>query len=344
MQPNFQWRCATCGHHADVKPGLCPTCGARPGPPTVAERWNRDHPGDPMLAAVSGRHRLGPSARSSRSPPRMGRASNRSRSPFAIVSLMAGILLGSTLWATGAFDSGPKTSRPSSTAAKSRSREPPAFDRAHQAETETAGGYRPSRRASRIRRTSVLDRLPARLDRQGRRGTSTVGDRYNDHRSRRSTHDVARRRHRQSGDNRSDHGRTAGDRRRRATTGLPSARPDQCDRSQVAPPCAGSFWSPRPGCRYTRRTCSSPHAAAPVSRCSPPLRQTPTKSSPSASQRCAARSSRPDINTAIAPLVCLRRVRATEGRRATVLRPDREGGRTGPDVFSDARCVPGQDN
>ena len=125
MQPNFQWRCATCGHHADVKPGLCPTCGARPGSPTVAERWNRDHPGDPMLAAVSGRHRLGPSARSSRSPPRMGRASDRSRSPFAIVSLIAGILLCSTLWATGAFDSGPNTSRPSSTAAKSRSRSRP---------------------------------------------------------------------------------------------------------------------------------------------------------------------------------------------------------------------------
>jgi hypothetical protein len=50
----------------------------------------------------------------------MGRASNRSRSPFAIVSLLAGILLGSTLWATGAFDSGPDPSRPSSTAAKSR--------------------------------------------------------------------------------------------------------------------------------------------------------------------------------------------------------------------------------
>ena len=121
MQPSFQWRCATCGHQADVKPGFCPTCSARPGPSTVAERWNRDHPGDPMLAAASGRDRLGPSATSSRSRRGTGRASNRARSPIAIGSLMAGILLGSTLWAIGAFDSGPKTSRPSSAATRSRS-------------------------------------------------------------------------------------------------------------------------------------------------------------------------------------------------------------------------------
>ena len=52
MQLTFQWRCATCEYEDDANPGFCPGCGAPAGPPTLAETWNRDHPGDPMLAAA----------------------------------------------------------------------------------------------------------------------------------------------------------------------------------------------------------------------------------------------------------------------------------------------------
>ena len=104
MQLSFQWRCATCGHQADANPGFCPGCGARPGPPTLAETWNRDHPGDPMLAAARPGARRVDDIVAIASGTR--RAPQRRWSPLAIVSSVAGILLGVTLWATGVFDSG----------------------------------------------------------------------------------------------------------------------------------------------------------------------------------------------------------------------------------------------
>src|SRR5437588_5244458 len=126
MQVSFTWRCATCGHEADANLGFCPKCGAPAGPPTVAERWNRDHPGDPMLTA--GRGRREPQAIPTRPRSRRGRvrALERAWSPLVIVSSFAGTLLAVTLWATGAFDSGSSTSsRRSATPADSRPVSPP---------------------------------------------------------------------------------------------------------------------------------------------------------------------------------------------------------------------------
>jgi len=122
MQLSFHWRCATCGHEADANPGFCPRCGASAGPPTLAERWNRDHPGDPMLAAVQARNRPQATGGWSRSHRASRRARRRAWLPFAIVSSVASILLGVTLWATGVFDSGSsKSSMRVSPAARSRS-------------------------------------------------------------------------------------------------------------------------------------------------------------------------------------------------------------------------------
>jgi hypothetical protein len=121
MQLTFLWRCATCGHGDDANPGVCPGCGAPAGPPTLAERWNRDHPGDPMLAAAPARRRPRPTATWSRSRRVSARAPQRRWSRLALASPVAGILLGVALWSTGVFDSG--TSKPSTrtfAAAKSR--------------------------------------------------------------------------------------------------------------------------------------------------------------------------------------------------------------------------------
>ena len=105
MQSSFQWRCPTCGQHADADRGICPRCGAPAAPPTLAERWNQDHPGDPMLAAAPTRRRLRQAAGWSRSRPK-GDARRRAWLPLAIVSSVAAVLVGLTLRAPGVFDSG----------------------------------------------------------------------------------------------------------------------------------------------------------------------------------------------------------------------------------------------
>jgi hypothetical protein len=108
MRLTFQWRCATCGHAADANPGFCPRCGASAGPPTVAERWNRAHPRDPMLASAGARARkvIQPAPARPRSTRIGQRGRERVWAPFLILSSAAGILLGVTLWATGVFTSG----------------------------------------------------------------------------------------------------------------------------------------------------------------------------------------------------------------------------------------------
>jgi len=121
MHLSFQWRCVTCGHEADANPGFCPRCGAPAGPPTLAERWNRDHPGDPMLAAARSRSKVHSTATLSRAPRVNGRAPQRTWSAVAIVSALGAVLLGATLWATGVFDSGStKPSSPASGSAEPR--------------------------------------------------------------------------------------------------------------------------------------------------------------------------------------------------------------------------------
>jgi hypothetical protein len=136
MQLTFQWRCATCGREDDANPGVCPGCGAPAGPPTLAEAWNRDHPGDPMLASAPARRRPRPPATVSRSRPERATAP-RSRperapapqrrwSPLAIASPVGGILLGVALWSTGMFDPGSsKPSTPASAVATSHRTRPP---------------------------------------------------------------------------------------------------------------------------------------------------------------------------------------------------------------------------
>jgi hypothetical protein len=105
MQLSFQWRCATCGHESDADSGFCPRCGARAGPPTVAERWNREHPDDPMLAARRARSG-GRLATGSRSPGVRGLARQRPRWLVAIVSTVLGIVVVLALSASGTFRSG----------------------------------------------------------------------------------------------------------------------------------------------------------------------------------------------------------------------------------------------
>ena len=120
MRRTFQWRCATCGREDDANPGVCPRCGAPARPPTLAEMWNRDHPGDPMLAAAHARRRPRPTATSSRSRRAHAPAPRRRWSPLAIASPLAGVLLGAALWSTGVFDAGSsKPSTQASAAAKS---------------------------------------------------------------------------------------------------------------------------------------------------------------------------------------------------------------------------------
>jgi hypothetical protein len=108
MRLTLQWRCATCGHAADANPGVCPRCGASAGPPTVADRWNRDHPRDPMLASAGARARRGirPIARRARSARVGRRRQTRVRAPLLVLSAAAAILLAATLWITGMFTSG----------------------------------------------------------------------------------------------------------------------------------------------------------------------------------------------------------------------------------------------
>ena len=120
MQLSFQRRCATCGHQADANP--CPRCGAAAGPPTLADTWNRAHPGDPMLAVAQARTRLHRTAARSQSRRVSGRSRQRAWLPLVIVSSVAGILLGLAVWATGVFGFGSTTSsRPTSAALDSRS-------------------------------------------------------------------------------------------------------------------------------------------------------------------------------------------------------------------------------
>ena len=125
MQLTFQWRCATCGREDDATPGVCPDCGAPAGPPTLAETWNRDHPGDPMLASAPARRRPRLTATRSRSRRASAPAPQRRWSPLAIASPVAGVLLGVALWSTGVFDSGStKPSTPASAAAKAATSHP----------------------------------------------------------------------------------------------------------------------------------------------------------------------------------------------------------------------------
>lgn len=118
MQLTFQWRCATCGHEDEANPGVCPGCGAPAGPPTLAETWNRDHPGDPMLAASPALKRPRPTATWSRSPRTSQLALPRRWSPLAVASPVAGVVLGVVLWSSGVFNSSP--SHPSTPAATAR--------------------------------------------------------------------------------------------------------------------------------------------------------------------------------------------------------------------------------
>ncbi len=118
MQLSIQWRCATCGHEDDGNPGVCPGCGVPAGPETLAQTWNRDHPGDPMLATGPVRRAQRPAATRTRSPEAHARAPQRRWSPLWIASPVSGILLGIALWSTGVFDSGSgKRSAPAPAAA-----------------------------------------------------------------------------------------------------------------------------------------------------------------------------------------------------------------------------------
>ncbi len=121
MQLTFQWRCATCGHEDDANPGVCPACGAPAGPPTLAEAWNRDHPGDPMLPAGPAKRRPGQTATWSQPTHTSAPVLRRRWSPLAIASPVAGVVLGVALWSSGVFDASPsKPSTPASASAKSQ--------------------------------------------------------------------------------------------------------------------------------------------------------------------------------------------------------------------------------
>jgi hypothetical protein len=141
-QLSFEWRCSTCGHHAETAPSVCPGCGAPAGPPTLAEAWNRAHPSDRMSPETT---RVRPAPRRERPlPPRAPRSrtgATRPRRPtrgavakppaartapdspsrrgqrrwlaVGIASPLAGVLLGVAIFATGIFDSGSGSPAPS---------------------------------------------------------------------------------------------------------------------------------------------------------------------------------------------------------------------------------------
>ena len=177
MQLTFQWRCATCEYEDDANPGFCPGCGAPAGPPTLAETWNRDHPGDPMLAAARPRRVPRATTTWSRARRASARAPQRRWSPLAIASPVAGIQLGVTPWSTGVFDSGSsKPSTPASAAAKSH----PIGRRRSTTPSSVARLKPPAANASlgahRLFVGKVLlGRLSPRLDRAERRGGGPHG-------------------------------------------------------------------------------------------------------------------------------------------------------------------------
>jgi hypothetical protein len=108
MRHTSQWRCATCGHATDTNRRFCPGCGAAAGPPTVAERWNRDHPRDPMLPSTPASRPNGIQPTPTRpGSTRVGQRGRERVGPrLLIASSAAAILLGVTLWASGVFTSG----------------------------------------------------------------------------------------------------------------------------------------------------------------------------------------------------------------------------------------------